>query len=120
MPESKKIYSDVNNVSVYSWIKNSTEADTKGYHYSIHYTENDKRITTSISFQRGSVKEVGVTGITSETLLAILIDRTQVLDERLPCTENKLALQHLQRALQAFNDRTKDRQSRGVEGFNKA
>ena len=110
---------DANGVGVYTRTKNADGIDTKGHVYHIGL-ETSANIDTFIQFQHGPIKEVGVTGITSEALLVVLLDRTQVLDERFPCQENKEAIEHLQKALAAFNNRTKDRQTRGVEGLNKA
>ena len=61
----------------------------------------------------------GVNGATSEALLAILIHRTKVLNDNFPCDENKRAITYMENALALFEQRTKDRQGRGVEGFNK-
>jgi hypothetical protein len=72
-----------------------------------------------IHFQNGPVKENGVNGATSEALLAILIHRTKVLDGNFPCDENKRAITYMENALALFEQRTKDRLSRGVEGQNK-
>ena len=56
-------------------------------------------------FQNGSVAEVGVNGITMESLLAVLIDRI----EETPSDEfNAVALRHLQGALEALHDRTRE------------
>jgi len=73
---------------------------------------------TPIHFQNGPVKENGVNGVTSEALLAILIHRTKVLDSNFPCEENKRAITHMENALALFEQRTKNRLARGVEGQN--
>lgn len=73
-----------------------------------------------IGFQNGPVKEVGVTGVQNEHLLAILIHRTKILNERFPCEQNETALRHMKLAINAFQSRTADRTSRGVEGTNVA
>ena len=57
---------------------------------------------------------------TSEALFVILIHRTKVLNDNFPCDENKCAISYMENALALFEQRTKERQSRGVEGFNKA
>lgn len=72
--------------------------------------------STALEFQHGAVKENGVNGITSEALLAVLIHRTKVLNERFPCAENTWAIAHLKEALHAFELRTAARTERGVEG----
>ncbi|MEO3357259.1 hypothetical protein [Acinetobacter haemolyticus] len=73
---------------------------------------------TVVQFQQGPVKENGVNGITNEALLAILIHRTKIIDGNFPCDENKTAITYMENALALFNQRTKSRQERGVEGFN--
>lgn len=57
-------------------------------------------------------------GTTNEEVLKVLIDRLGYLDNKFPCEENKQAMFHIQSALDSLNKRTKDRQSRGVEGTN--
>lgn len=73
----------------------------------------------NIDFQHGPVKEHGVNGLTSEALLSVLIHRTKILNDRFPCDENKRAITYMENALALFEQRTKDRLSRGVEGQNK-
>lgn len=73
-----------------------------------------------VHFQNGPVPANGVNGLTNEALLAILIDRTKFLDEAYPCDQNKNALSHMTAALNWFEERTKNRQARGVEGQNVA
>lgn len=77
-------------------------------------------LVTPIQFQHGPVKEHGVNGITSEALLAILIHRTKILNNNFPCEENKRAITYMENALALFEQRTRDRQQRGVEGLNQA
>lgn len=116
------IYTDHNGVAVthQEWVEPEKEGGepTKlpaGHFYDVLAGEN----LTSINFQNGPVKEHGVNGATSEALLAILIHRTKVLDGNFPCDENKRAITYMENALALFEQRTKDRQKRGVEGFNK-
>ena len=74
---------------------------------------------TEIRFQCGPIKEVGVNGITNEALLAVLIDRMEGFQSSpFACTENAVALTHLDAALEAFKSRTRARDARGVEGTN--
>jgi hypothetical protein len=56
-----------------------------------------------------------VNGLTNEVLLAILIHRTEALDAQYPCDENKEGIEHMKKALEAFNKRTANRKDRGVE-----
>ena len=69
-----------------------------------------------IHFQAGPSVIDGVNGVTSESLLKILIHRTQYLDSKIPSDQNKQAIAALETALSAFNARTAERQERGVEG----
>jgi cell division protein YceG involved in septum cleavage len=60
--------------------------------------------------------ETMINGTTNEQVIAVLIDRTKFLDEKNPSDFNKDAIQNLEAALLAFQNRTADRESRGVEG----
>ena len=115
----EKLHTDVNGVCVYTQTKNAAGIDTRGHVYHIGH-ETSTSIDTNIQFQYGPIKEAGVSGITSESLLVVLLDRTLILDSRFPCPENKQAIEYMQKALDAFNARTKDRQTRGVEGTNQS
>ena len=76
---------------------------------------------TTISFQHGPVKEVGRNGLTNEVLLAIVMDRLAGAQEGpFRCRENACALTHIEEALHWLQQRTIDRQRRGVEGRNQA
>jgi hypothetical protein len=67
----------------------------------------------TVSFQRGNPNEV-VNGLTNEVLLAVLMDRIEVLDERVPHDSNKVALGHIKSAYDALCARVRDRKERGV------
>lgn len=54
-------------------------------------------------------------GTTNEEVLAMMIDRIQTLNAKLPCRENSIALTHIETALLWLNKRTQDRLARGVE-----
>ena len=119
------IHTDHNGVSVthQEWIDPNPQDDgdkptylPAGHFYDVISGET----ITPIHFQNGPVKVHGVNGVTSEALLAILIHRTKVLNDNFPCDENKRAISYMENALALFEQRTKDRQARGVEGFNKA
>ena len=86
-----------------------------GHFYTI---EKDGTVLGNIAFQNGPVGEVGVNGVTSEALLAIIIHRTKILNEMFPSSYNELALHSLCGALTAFEAITKDRVKRQVEGLN--
>lgn len=111
-----KIHEDNNGVAVL----HISAYGNEGHDYSIGHGENSAfHILNDISFQNGAVKANGVNGVTSEALLAILIHRTEALNERFPCKENEEAIKGLKTALNAFESRTKDRLNRGVEGLEK-
>lgn len=82
-----------------------------------HYEIDAAGTPTTIKFQKGPVKEVGVNGVSIEALLAILIDRLEGFESgEFACADNAEALSHLRCALAALNRRTLDRLSRQVEG----
>jgi len=75
---------------------------------------------TNIHFQHGPTAMVGRNGVSEESLIAILIDRLESHQKGFySCDENNRALLGLHEAWTALRDRTKDRESRGVEGFEK-
>ncbi|MCH7309203.1 hypothetical protein MMO38_13840 [Acinetobacter sp. NIPH 1852] len=117
---SESIHFDPNGVMVTHniWLETPTETVelTPGHFYDVFAGSE----TLPIQFQLGPVKEHGVNGITNEALLAVLIHRTTILDDSIPCDENKQAITHMGNALALFNKRTADRQRCGVEGLNKA
>lgn len=74
-------------------------------------------LLSSIHFQNGPVKEVGVNGIKEEDLIVILIDRLQSFQQGPYSTrENAVAITKLEEALMWLNKRTADRELRSVEG----
>jgi hypothetical protein len=58
-------------------------------------------------------------GTTNEEVLAMMIDRMGVLNQKVPCRETSLAITKLEEALLWLNKRTADRIERGVEGTGK-
>ena len=75
--------------------------------------------TISFKIQKGPIKEVGVNGCQIDAILhayrAIIIG----LNEKYPCSENKYTTAHLDKAIAYQEQRKKEREARGVEGFNK-
>src|ERR1700756_3328685 len=55
-------------------------------------------------------------GTTNEEVLEMLIDRMNFLKKKLPSRETACAITKLEEALHWLQGRTKDRQTRGVEG----
>jgi len=84
------------------------------HHYRIEYSD---QWTWDTHFQEGPVQEVGINGITTEALLAIVRDRLEGFQSGpYACTENRLALACIESALEQLKTRTKERLERGVEG----
>lgn len=109
------IYKDNNGTEV-----TAAQGDNLGHHYEV-FNQGLMKVEAllRIEFQNGPVKEVGVNGVQNEHLLAVLIHRTTILNERFPCDENMLAIRHMKLATNALQARTANRQARGVEGENK-
>ena len=74
-------------------------------------------VESGVNFQHGPIGTVGVNGVTNEALLVIVADRLSCFQtSKYACEENATALQHVSAALSALEQRTKARESRGVEG----
>jgi len=82
-------------------------------------------IGLSIEWQKGPLGEEGPdrlepNGAFVETVIAAALQRIQwyqkVGDGRFACPQNSATIEHLESALKHLEDRTKDRQVRGVEG----
>lgn len=89
------------------------------HYYDIAHKEEGKPDIwlSSIKFQDGPIKEAGINGIMDENLIAIVIDRLKGFQSGPYATlENAMALNSLEQALLALQERTKNRESRGVEG----
>lgn len=99
-----------------------TQARTIGgarIQYNITNKSQD-RLLASLKFQDGPIKEAGVNGVMIEDLLTIVIDRLKGFQAGpYACKENAVALSKVELALIILNDRTKEREARGVEGTHK-
>ena len=107
------IYSDSNGLEVESLTVINGE-DVLGHEYLIYHEDSD--LTVHIEFQTDPGSGVGVNGITTESLLAVLIHRTKHLNNELPCKENANAITSMESALMWLELRTQDRTTRNVEG----
>jgi hypothetical protein len=57
------------------------------------------------------------TGAFVEDVIAAALQRIAYYQQgKFACEENRLAIEHLDTALEALHDRTRDREARGVEG----
>ncbi len=59
-------------------------------------------------------------GTTNEEVLAMLVDRLQFLNKKLPSLDTQIAISRCEDALLWLKKRTQDRKARGVEGTHKA
>jgi len=90
------------------------------HEYCLSYQRKDGEGTyfTVLRFQNGGIAERGVTGITNEAVLAVLIDRLAGFQAGpFPSDTNASALEHCRQALMALQERTRERLARGVEGY---
>ena len=71
----------------------------------------------NVKFQKGPVKQTESNGCFIEDLIVICMDRLEGFQTGdFACRENAIALMRLSEALEVLDERTKDRQDRGVEG----
>lgn len=81
------------------------------------YIRND---VDSLSFKMmTSPASEGGSGCQLTTLIETALIMLKYLNEKFPCRENAITITKLEEALMWQRERTKNRQSRGVEGFNK-
>lgn len=82
------------------------------------YVRND---VNSISFtiQNGPIKEAGLNGCQVNEIIEAAEIILKGLNEKFPCKENSCAITHLQEARMWLEERTRNRESLGVEGLNK-
>ncbi len=69
-----------------------------------------------VVFFRKSPDGTSDQGTTLEELLRVGIERLSDLNSRFSCRENSIAITKMQEALMWLNERTRDREARGVEG----
>lgn len=70
--------------------------------------------------QNGPIKEHGVNGCQVDTIIETAKKILEGLDAKFPSEYNKLAINKLDMALSHLEQRTKDREKRGVEGTSNA
>ena len=74
----------------------------------------------SFTLQNGPVKDHGVNGCQVDTVIEAAKLIIEGLNANFPCRENAMAITKLDEALLWLMKRKMDRESRGVEGHNKA
>ena len=77
---------------------------------------NHKENTISFKIQNGPIKEAGVNGCQVDTLIYAAKAILEGLNKNFPCEENDQAINKLEMAIHWLNERTKNREKRGVEG----
>lgn len=97
---------------------------TPGHKYLLNNFEDNSEGTLKQSIQfiqkEGEPLKTVEDGTTNEEVLAMMIDRMNFLNNKMPGRENAIAITHLETALLWLNKRTADRIQRGVEGTHKA
>ena len=74
----------------------------------------------TVVWQNGPVQGNKPNGAQCEQLIAACIFRLEFYQEsKFCCVENKMAISYLRNALESLEERTRDREKRGVEGENK-
>lgn len=81
------------------------------------YVRLDKN-SLSFTLQNGPVKESGVNGCQIPEVLGVVKELLLGLDSKFPSAYNKESIMHVEAAIQAQYNRTKDREARNVEGTN--
>lgn len=84
----------------------------------VRINHNLNEITFRI--QNRPIKEVGVNGCQVDTIIHAAKKILEGLDAKFPSEYNKLAINKLDMALSHLEQRTKDREARGVEGASNA
>jgi hypothetical protein len=69
--------------------------------------------------QNGPIKEHGVNGCQVDTLIHAALIMLRGLNAKFPSSYNRAAIFHLGDAISELDARTKDREKRGVEGYDK-
>ena len=73
----------------------------------------------SIKIQSDPIGDVGVNGVQASDMLLLVKELFKSLNAAYPCRENSLTITKIEEAIHWQDARTKDRESRGVEGQNK-
>lgn len=76
--------------------------------------------TLTFQIQDGPIKEAGVNGMQITDVLNFTKEVYRSLNAAFPCRENSITITKIEEAIHWQDARTKDRESRGVEGKNEA
>ena len=83
------------------------------------YVRNDKK-SLAFTIQNGPIKENGKNGCQIDEVIATAKVMLEGLNKKFPCRENSIAITKLDEALLWLQKRKKNREERGVEGYDKA
>lgn len=106
--------------AAHRWTTKGTHTHAADHHV-VEFIEDapgeSPRVHGYIRFQDGPIAERGPNGTTNEEVMRVVIERIEALNTPpFSCRENSIALTHLQTALLWLEERTRQRQNRGVEG----
>lgn len=79
---------------------------------------DDSENIIAFKLQNGPIHEKGANGCQVDTLIEAAKLIIEGLNKTFPCRENSLAITKLDEALHWLDARRRDREKRGVEGFN--
>jgi hypothetical protein len=113
----KEVYPEKQNRFTQIWTRDEPGPGGAHHNYVVSIRGNYHVIFADVAFQKGSVKEMPQNGVFMEDLLSICRHRLECFQAgEYACPENAEALDHIMKALEALDKRTKGRQTRGVEG----
>ena len=75
--------------------------------------------TIAFTIQKGPVKENGVNGCQVDNMIHVASVIIEELNAQFPCEENEQCLHYLTAALDELTSRRVNRETRGVEGYDK-
>ena len=84
-------------------------------HIAVDHSAN----TITFKIQNGPIKEVGKNGVQLTAMIEVAAHMIAELSVKYPCEENRLTLDCLSQAMKYQNERTANRETRGVEGTSK-
>lgn len=102
--------------ALFNYTSASGNLDTDGSQ-KYHGVSNGNNLHFKI--QDGPIKEVGVNGIQATDLLFFCKELFHSLNKSFPCRENSITITKIEEAIHWQDARTKNRESRKVEGLNK-
>jgi len=99
--------------------KNSvSEEDLAKYKPAYIWVDHEQN-TITFKIQNGPIKENGVNGCQVDQLISAAKLVIEGLDKNFPSFDNQCAIHSLSAAKLALENRKREREARGVEGFNK-